>query len=173
MSEKWTFLRSLVRPIAKLFGALSTFRSSAVTGAAGTQDSSGATNTQSQWCLVGNIVSEHPYGEGGKDTKRGTKHFAPGTKVYCFPAQWGDGYENILVIGRHRGSHQFKTMIVRSAWVTNWRAKLVYNPEVLRRIQVAVRGDNRKWRAATWESKKDVEAYVKSLEKRERNKSIT
>jgi hypothetical protein len=85
-------------------------------------------------CLVGNIVPERPYGEGGKEIRRGTKHFSPGTKVYCFPSQWGDGYEQIKVIGRHRGSKRFVTMIIRSEWVTNWRAKFVYNPEVLRRF---------------------------------------
>jgi len=71
---------------------------------------------ESQWCLVGNIVAERPYGEGGDEKRPGTIHFSGGTKVYCLPAQWGDGYDQIIVIGRHRGSKRFNTMIVCSDW---------------------------------------------------------
>src|SRR5690349_24575027 len=49
------------------------------------------------WCLVGNIVDQHYFGEE-KQIKIGTKQFSPGTKVYCFPPQWGDGYEKIKVV---------------------------------------------------------------------------
>jgi hypothetical protein len=38
------------------------------------------------WCLVGNIVEEHRFGES-KELRRGSKHFTPGTKVYCLPPQ--------------------------------------------------------------------------------------
>ncbi len=51
------------------------------------------------WCLVGNIVEEHEFGEE-KEIRKGTKHFSPNAKVYCFPALWGDGYEHILVLGK-------------------------------------------------------------------------
>jgi hypothetical protein len=60
-----------------------------------------------RWCLVGNIVHERPCGEGGREIQQGTKHFSPGTEVYCLPTQWGDGYQRIIVIGRHRGSKRF------------------------------------------------------------------
>ena len=111
---------------------------------------------ESQWCLVGNIVKRRPYGEGGTETRPGTKHFSGGTKVYCLPAQWGDGYEKIIVIGRHRGSKRFETMIVNSEHVTNWRAKVVYAPAVLRRIQEAVAES---WKR-NWSSQDEVEQYV-------------
>jgi ribosome modulation factor len=110
---------------------------------------------ESQWCLVGNIVEERSYGAGVEEKRRGTKHFSPGTKVYCLPPHWGDGYEKILVIGRHRGSKQFKTMVVRSSWINNWRAKLVYNPEVLRRIS--------EMGTRKWESKEEIEISAKSI----------
>lgn len=29
-------------------------------------------------------------------------------------------------------------LVIKSDWVTNWRAKVVYNPEVLRRLQEGV-----------------------------------
>jgi len=67
---------------------------------------------KSQWVLVGNIVNERPYGPGGIETKHGTKHFSPGTKVYCFPAQWGDGYDQIIAIGSHRASIKFNSMTI-------------------------------------------------------------
>jgi hypothetical protein len=85
--------------------------------------------------MVGNIVEERPYGPGGKETRRGTKHFAPGTRVYCFPPLWGDGYEQIKVVGRHRGSSRLVTMVIPSKWVVNRRAKLVYSPAVIRRLE--------------------------------------
>ena len=89
------------------------------------------------WCLVANIVENRPYGPQGETTRRGTKHFAAGAKIYCFPVEWGDGYEQIRVIGRQRGSHRFVTMIIKSKWLTNWRAQLVYSPAVIKRLNGA------------------------------------
>ena len=34
------------------------------------------------WCLVANV-----------DPRRGTRHFAPGTRVWVLPPHWGDGGE--------------------------------------------------------------------------------
>jgi len=112
-----------------------------------------------QWCLVGNIVEERKHGEGGTETCSGTKHFSPGTKVFCLPAQWGDGYDQIMVIGRHRGSKRFETMIISSDWVINWRAKVVYNPTVLKRL-VAIEEEQGR---SNWTTKEEVEQYVASL----------
>lgn len=67
--------------------------------------------------------------------RRGTKHFSPGAKVYCFPALWGDGYENVQVVGRHRGSHRYFKMIMSARYLTNWRADLVYSPHVIREFE--------------------------------------
>jgi hypothetical protein len=120
------------------------------------------TSLKSQWCLVGNIVDEHPSGEGGREVKSGTKHFSPGTKIYAFPAQWGDGYEKIIVIGRHRGSKDFVTMVIKSSLVTNWRAKVIYNPEVLRRLQEGV---CRFWKPQNWKGEAEVIKFLKGLQK--------
>lgn len=116
----------------------------------GKPKSAGDESRDSQWCLVGNI------GDAG------LRHFQPGTKVYCFPALWGDGYEKVMVIGHHRGSHKLVTMIIDSASVTNWRAKVVYNPEVLRRLGEATFA-GREVNARTWPSKKEVDEYLKAL----------
>jgi hypothetical protein len=116
---------------------------------------------ESQWCLVGNIVEERSSGEGDVEPKRGTKHFSPGTKIYAFPAQWGDGYERIIVVGRHRGSKAFVTLVIKADWVTKWRAKVVYNPEVLRRLQEGV---CRFWEPQNWRGEREVKKYLKSLQ---------
>ena len=112
---------------------------------------------ETQWCLVGNIVEERPFGPDGDETVLGTKHFSPKTKVYCFPLQWGDGFDQIAVIGRHRGSKKFVTMIIGSDSVENWRAKVVYNPEVLRRLQ---QSDKR-----NWISQEEVETFLELIQK--------
>lgn len=116
--------------------------------------------SESAWCLVANIVEKRQIGNDGGDVKHGTKHFPPGTKIYCMPAQWGDGYAQIKVIGRHRGSKQYVTMVIKSEWVTNWRAKVVYSPEVLFRL----REDSR----AQWQSQQQVEEYVIMMQIREK-----
>ena len=59
-----------------------------------------------RWCLVGIIVKDHAYGES-KEILIGTKHFQPGAKVYMAPANWGDGYENIVVIGCPRRTKHY------------------------------------------------------------------
>ena len=109
-----------------------------------------------QWCLVGNIVEQRGY-EELRESRPGTKHFSPGTKVYCLPAQWGDGYENIVVIGHHRGSKNLVRMVIRSDWVTNWRAQVVYKPAVLKKLSQA----EEQYR--NWSTKEQVDAYMKSI----------
>lgn len=117
-----------------------------------------------QWCLVGNIVKTRPYGPGGEH-RPGTLHFSGGTKVWCLPAQWGDGYDQIFVIGRHRGSKKFVTMVVSSIWVENWRAQVVYNPEVLRRINECPNTiDN--FNLRNWISEGEVRQYLAMISTR-------
>jgi hypothetical protein len=86
------------------------------------------------WCPVANMVRERPYGPGGKEIRRGSRHFAPGAKLYCYPALWGDGYERIQVVGRHWASHRYVKMIVNEKWLTNWRVQLVYSPHVIHEL---------------------------------------
>ena len=82
------------------------------------------------WCLVGNIVDKH---SAGKDLgiKRGTKQFGPDTKVYCFPAGWGDGYEKIYVLGKPRKRMGLIKVIMQSRYIKNWRLQKVYDPNVI------------------------------------------
>ncbi len=86
------------------------------------------------WCLVTNMIQERPYGPGGRKIRRGSKHFAPGAKLYCYRALWGDGYERIQVLGRHRAPHRYVKMIVSEKWLTNWRVRLIYSPHLIREL---------------------------------------
>jgi hypothetical protein len=92
------------------------------------------TNVENQaepvWCVVANISNHILYGPTHEVTS-GTKHFAAGTKVYCYPPLWGDGYESIKVIARHRGSKRYVEMIISAKALINCRAKLVYSPYLL------------------------------------------
>lgn len=81
------------------------------------------------WCVVGNIAENISFGEEHQ-IQKGTKHFSPGTKIYCYPPLW-DTWKGIQVISRHRGSKQFVTMVINLKWLENCRVKLVYNPHIL------------------------------------------
>jgi len=95
---------------------------------------SSATKRAFVYCLVGNIVEER-MDKSQHTIVKGTKHFSPGAKVYCYPPIWGDGYENIKVIGRHRKSSKLVTMIIPSKHITNWRLKTVYDPFVVQQME--------------------------------------
>lgn len=87
----------------------------------------------SRWCLVGNVVSDHAFGEY-KEHLTGSKHFRPGAKGYIAPAQWGDGGEHVIVIGVPRHSRHPIEIVMRSELITNYRIKRVYSPAILRRM---------------------------------------
>ena len=87
-----------------------------------------------KWCLVGNIVQEREYGEE-HEIKHGTKHFSPGTKVYCARGFWGDGYEYIVVIGKHRKSPKYTKLIMQRKHIENFRCQKVYKPCILKLME--------------------------------------
>jgi hypothetical protein len=87
------------------------------------------------WCLVGNIIDINFRGNP-KELKHGTKHFSPGTKVYCFPHQWHDDYDNIKVIGIQRRSKKYICIVMPSRFITSWRLEKVYNPWLIKRLFV-------------------------------------
>jgi hypothetical protein len=114
------------------------------------------------WCLVGNVVDHHPFGES-KELRHGSKHFSRDTKVYCLPPQWGDGYERVVAVGLARGSRRWITVVMRTELITNWRAKVLYKPHVLARLREGFNGFKRQW-----ESQAQVESTAKELRDRER-----
>jgi hypothetical protein len=109
------------------------------------------------WCLVGNLREVTSHGPGGADKRFGTNSFSPGAKLYCLPLQWGDGYETIKVIGHHRRTKKYVTVVTPARHITNWRAQLVYSPEVIRRIVE---------HGYPWQSREEVDQFVKLLAER-------
>lgn len=114
---------------------------------------------ESVWCLVGNVVHEHAFGTAD-EVRRGSKQFAAGTKVYCLPPQWGDGYESLIAVGIERRSRSWITVVMRSRLVTNWRSARVYKPAVIRRLGNGMGEFKRQW-----DSQEQVEAWVGELVK--------
>jgi hypothetical protein len=78
---------------------------------------------------------ERPYGSGGAEKRRGTKHFAPGAKVYVYDFFWGVGGESVTVMGRHRKSRRFIQLSMPAKHLANWRAELAYSPAVAKVIR--------------------------------------
>lgn len=94
--------------------------------------------TEGVWCVVANIKREHPFGEGGIETKSGTKQFRGGTKVYIGGCYAGT-CDGVTCIGLHRKSRRFITCIVNVTHLENFRTKVAYQPEVVRRLREDVR----------------------------------
>ena len=82
------------------------------------------------WCLVGNVVAQHEYSVD-KEIRYGSKHFAPGAKVYCISPDGYDGYTKIRVIGMHRSSKRRIYVIMPINLLTDLRLKKVYDPVLL------------------------------------------
>jgi len=110
------------------------------------------------WCLVGNAIDEHEYGEK-KEIRRGTKNFRPGAKLYCFPPLWGDGYEKIKVIGVPRKKKKKIIVILDSKLVVNWRKQKVYDEFIITNM-VEMGGWN-----YSIDSQKRLDSFLKSLNK--------
>lgn len=115
-------------------------------------ETSAASPYSSQWCLVGNIVGLRACGPGGAELKHGSKHFSGGTKVWCLPPQWDWSHENIVAIGRHRGSHRLMKLVMRRQSIEQWRARVVYHPGVLRRLNES--------RHRNWQSEQEVREFL-------------
>ena len=121
------------------------------------------------WCLVGNIVQEHEFGEE-REIKYGTKQFSRGTKVFLAPAQWGDGYENIVVIGLPRYGNRYIEVITRSDYIENYRMQKVYKPAVLKRMC----SSQYRWWGDTEKDRKEIIGYLetRSPEEAKRQKAF-
>ena len=89
---------------------------------------------ESYWTAVANIVRERPYGPGGAETRRGTKHFASGAKVYII--DWFSGMcERIAVVGLQRGSKRLIALVIDVKLIKNLRVKVCYAPAVIAKIK--------------------------------------
>ncbi|MFN8671441.1 MAG: hypothetical protein U0457_05055 [Candidatus Sericytochromatia bacterium] len=86
-----------------------------------------------RWCLVGNIVRKHLFGEN-KEIRLGSKQFNPESKVYIFPKFGGFGHEKIIVIGYPRVRKKLIEVIIKTNLIKNVRLKKVYSPFIKEKI---------------------------------------
>lgn len=83
------------------------------------------------WCLVANIRREGFPDAGPLDNRGGTKHFAPGAKVYVFPVSWDGWWDRGPVLGKEKGSGRYVRKVMGWEWLENFRCKRVYSPTVI------------------------------------------
>ena len=85
------------------------------------------------WCPRATLCVERAFGPGGKEIRRGSKHFAPGARIYLRRVMgYPDDVPDVEVVGRHRATHRYVRMIIRASWLENWRTDLVYSPQAIR-----------------------------------------
>jgi hypothetical protein len=112
-----------------------------------------------RWALVGNIVDQHSYGEE-HETRRGTKQFAPGAKVYLAPGQWGDGYEKVFVIGKPRHQRGLIKIIMPQRYIENFRLQKVFDPKVLELMREDRKGYGYCWWGNTDADRDEILRYL-------------
>ncbi|MGI5292746.1 hypothetical protein ACQEVF_56875 [Nonomuraea polychroma] len=117
------------------------------------------------WCVVANVAEEIPFGEGGAEVRHGLKHFSAGAKVWVLPPQWGDGWEQAIVVGRHRGAQRLVRMVVPMRHLTNFRVREVYSPAVWRELSQPwkPRGNHP---IQLWASQEEADTAVAALQER-------
>ncbi|MGW6929060.1 hypothetical protein ACWGE0_03285 [Lentzea sp. NPDC054927] len=99
------------------------------------------------WCVVANVAATD------------LKHFSPGTKLWVLPPQWGDGGQDVVVVGKHRGSPgPLSRMVVPRVHLTDFRVRGVYQPAVHRQL-------TKEWKRGRsvpgqWESQEAAEKVV-------------
>src|SRR5215472_17190729 len=86
------------------------------------------------WSVVANIVDERPYGPGGIEKKKGTKHFPGGAKVYVIDSFPGE-CDSVVVVGHHRKSLRLAKMVISVKQIHRLRLKLVYSLNVKQIIE--------------------------------------
>jgi hypothetical protein len=98
------------------------------------QPEASATQVEPLWGVAANIVEERLYGKGGLETKRGTRKFHGGAKVYMVGAFWGMGGEKVVVVGHFRGKNPYITSVIGAELVENFRPELIYSPMIIEKI---------------------------------------
>jgi hypothetical protein len=86
-------------------------------------------NREFEWCIVGNIIDEHFWGEN-KEIRKGSKQFRPGAKVYCMPEFGGMAHESMRVLGKPRKQKRLINIVIRTQLIKNFRVQKVYNPKI-------------------------------------------
>jgi hypothetical protein len=68
----------------------------------------------------------------------------------------------VVAVGIARRPRRLITVVMPAALITNWRAKVVYQPAVLERLRQGFDGFNRQW-----QSQAEVESLVAHLRERD------
>lgn len=104
-------------------------------GRAGTNDHTVAADSTDKaasiWCIVANVVGEHPFGDYGEQTRVGLRKLRAHSKVYVLGRVGGDG-EAVAVVGRLRYNNRYITIKVACKYLRNHRVRRVYSPHVIR-----------------------------------------
>jgi hypothetical protein len=90
------------------------------------------------WGVVANVVRQRLHGQE-LDPRPGLRHFSAGTRVWVSGVWNGDGGERLWVVGPHRGSRRPVRMVVQRRHLERARARAVYSPVVLRRLETVSR----------------------------------
>ena len=56
-------------------------------------------------------------------------------QILLAPIQWGDGYENVVVIGKPRHRRGLIEIVMRRKYITSYRLQKVFQPAVLERME--------------------------------------
>ena len=84
------------------------------------------------WCVVAN-VRDYPCdktAEQSNTARKGTKHFAPGTRVWVLEQYWSWD-ERVAVVGKKKGTHRYIRKVMSARQLENFRVKRVYSPTIL------------------------------------------
>ena len=111
------------------------------------------------FCVVANIAEETAHGEGGLELQRGVKHFPPGAKVWVLPPQWGDGGDQVIIAGHHRGTHGrgFVRMVLARRHLTGFRVQGVYSPALIRALTRPLSELGRDHAPRLWRTRREAE----------------
>jgi hypothetical protein len=84
-------------------------------------------------CIVANILEATTHGHDQTPAYRGSAHFPPGAKVWVLPPQWGDGGEQVIVVGHHRGTHGrgLARIVILRRHLTRFRVQGIYSPALI------------------------------------------
>ena len=84
-------------------------------------------------CPVGFVIDAPKLDGKGRDDGRGTKHFAPGEKVYILPMQSYDvaHYERAKVAGYHRTDGKVSIVWIDLRRLENFKTEVVSDSEII------------------------------------------
>jgi hypothetical protein len=85
------------------------------------------------WTVLANVVRERRFGPLGLERRHGSKHFAGGAKVYVID-EFGGMCQNVVVVGRHRGSNRYVKMVLPVAYLERFRPRVLYSPTVTKMV---------------------------------------